>query len=336
MINFGKRRFVPYEDLGEERNVVVDGAGNTHTEITLSHWPKSGTPRALKADSSAEIVFNYLDNPAFHVGATAVTNNHFDEDGLVGIYTLLEPEAAGPLRDILVSVAHAGDFKVCRGRRAARIAFAISGFADAARSPLGAAFFDQPDDALCGALYRELLPRLPELLDYPDHFEKLWRAEDDAFAASQAALETGDVRIEEDTVANLAVVTLAEGWSCRPDGDAAAPDELVHPMTVNGATRCNRILTVQGRRYAFAYRYESWVQYMSAWIPPRVDLAPLAKALSADEPGRARWRADDVSAVRPRLALHGAEESAIALEDFRARLAGHLASATPAWNPYDG
>ena len=48
---------------------------------------------ALRADTSAEIVFNYLETPSLHVDVDAVSNNHFDEDGLIGIFTL---DAAGP------------------------------------------------------------------------------------------------------------------------------------------------------------------------------------------------------------------------------------------------
>ncbi|MDH3475151.1 MAG: hypothetical protein OEM59_15840, partial [Rhodospirillales bacterium] len=108
-----------------------------------------------------------------------------------------------------------------------------------------------------------------------------------------------------------------------------------HRMALHNATRCNRVLTQQGRRYAFTYRYESWVQYMSRPPPPRADLAPLAEALSAEEPGAAAWRFDGVDAIVPQLVLEGAEESAIAPEAFRERLAAFLAAAPPAWDPYD-
>ncbi len=70
------RHFVAYEELSRTPNIVVDGSGNAATVITLSHWPKSGTPQALKADTSTEIVFNYLATPRFHVTASKgfVTN----------------------------------------------------------------------------------------------------------------------------------------------------------------------------------------------------------------------------------------------------------------------
>jgi len=41
-------------------NIIVDGAANLGTELALSHWPNSTTPQELRADLSAEIVFNYL------------------------------------------------------------------------------------------------------------------------------------------------------------------------------------------------------------------------------------------------------------------------------------
>ncbi|MDP7452920.1 MAG: hypothetical protein QGE95_11700, partial [Arenicellales bacterium] len=86
--------FVPYEALGESPNIIVDGAPNDFTVLTLSHWPKSGTPIELKRDTSAEIAFAYLDTPTFHRNVDVISNNHFDEDGLVGLFTLLDPQLA--------------------------------------------------------------------------------------------------------------------------------------------------------------------------------------------------------------------------------------------------
>src|SRR5689334_15425029 len=81
-------RYVPFDDLGDTPHIIVDGDGNAHTTLTLSHWPGSPTPEPLKDDLSAQIVFHYLDRPEWHVPVSAVSNTHFDEDGLVGIYAL--------------------------------------------------------------------------------------------------------------------------------------------------------------------------------------------------------------------------------------------------------
>ena len=173
-------RYLPYAAASSEPNVIVDGTANDRTLITLSHWRKSGTPADLMADTSTAIVLNYLDRPDLHVPADVVSNNHFDEDGLVGIYALLEPDAAASRRDLLIDVAEAGDFGVCTSRRAARIAFAISAHADPATSPFPRSVFDRPAPLIDEGLYRALLDVLPRLLADIDAYRSLWGPEDAA------------------------------------------------------------------------------------------------------------------------------------------------------------
>lgn len=336
MITEPLRHFVPYDDLGDTPNIVVDGAGNAATAITLSHWPKSGTPKALKADTSAEIVFNYLDSPEFHVTATAVSNNHFDEDGLAGLYALTEPQAAIAMRDLVIAVAEAGDFGRASDRWAARIAFTISAFANPDCSPLSRAIFALPYSEKCAALYRELLPRLGEMMADPGRFEEYWVREDQALADSERAMERGDVTIEERRDVDLAIVRIAEGRTSETARGYSWPAaDGCHSMAINNVTNYNRILVQQGRRYVFGYRYESWVQITEKPPLPRADLAPLAEGLTRDEPGAAEWRFDGVSDIKPRLRLSGATESAIPPDVFAARLEEFLATAPPAWDPYD-
>jgi hypothetical protein len=291
------------------------------TLITLSHWPKSGTPKALKADSSAEIVFNYLDSPEFHVEAQAVSNNHFDEDGLVGVYALVEPQKALAHRQLLIDVAWAGDFGVCRDRTAARIAFAIGAHYDPARSPLDRAIFDLPYPEMCGRLYEEMLPRFESIYGQIERFKDLWRDEDAALTASQDALEGGAISIEEFPEADLAVVRVGEGVQ-------------LHEMTVHGATDCTRILELHDEGPLFRYRYESWVQITSRPIRPRADLAPLAEALTAEE-SQGHWTFDGVDQITPKMRLEGAGQSALSSDELVRRFVDFLAEAPPAWDPYD-
>ncbi len=64
--------------------------------LTLSHWPRTATPRGLARDLSAEIAFAALDRGARWRGARAVSNDHFDTDGLAGLFALADPEARPP------------------------------------------------------------------------------------------------------------------------------------------------------------------------------------------------------------------------------------------------
>jgi hypothetical protein len=101
-------RFPPYPALEATPNVIVDGAAQSASLITLSHWPHSGAPAELKDDLSTEIAFHYLDQPMFRVDADVVSNNHSDQDGLVGVYTLVDTDNARARRELLIDVAAAG------------------------------------------------------------------------------------------------------------------------------------------------------------------------------------------------------------------------------------
>jgi hypothetical protein len=97
-------RYIPYQELKELPNIIVDGSGNQHSVLVLSHWPHSGTPQEFKDDLSAQIVFRYLDRPDLQVSVEAVSNNHFDQDGLISLYTIFNPEQAQGQRDLLIDI----------------------------------------------------------------------------------------------------------------------------------------------------------------------------------------------------------------------------------------
>ena len=88
----------------------MDGSPTDGTLLCLSHWPGIGSPARFAADLSAEMAFSYLEAFDQHPGAAAVSNNHFDQDGLVGVFALASPADALTRRDLLVEVARAGDF----------------------------------------------------------------------------------------------------------------------------------------------------------------------------------------------------------------------------------
>ena len=315
-------RFIPYP-IATIPNVIVDGARNGHTVLTLSHWPKSGSPAALRADTSTAIVFNYLDAPAYHVDAEAVSNNHFDEDGLVGIFALLQPAFAQRHRDLLLDVAQAGDFGVFERRAAARVAFALSAYADPDSSPLPADLFSRPYPVLAGELYIRLLDVLPKLIVGVEDYRALWEREDAKLTASEELLDHGVIAIEERHDIDLAIVRL--------------PEDLAecHPFALHSRTRCGRVLLLRGRRAELQYRYESWVQLASRKPAPRVDLSELASELTGDETTGGRWVFDRVEQITPRLHLEGNAQTSVPLDAIVKRVEHHLRTGRPAWDPYD-
>jgi hypothetical protein len=326
-------RYAPYADAATEPNVIVDGAPTSATVLTLSHWPHSRVPAGLEADLSAQMAFAYLARLDLHGSAEVVSNNHFDQDGLVSVFALVNPSAALARRDLLVDVAAAGDFATYRWRDAARVSMTIAAYADPARSPLGPAPADY--DEWAAALYEELLGRLVEICDHPDQYRHMWADEDATLAESERLIAAGSVRIDEAPDLDLAEVNVPDD-APRAGGHRFTSQWVagLHPIAVHNATQCLAVVSVRGRHYEFAYRYESWVQYRTRRPRPRVDLGPLAEKLSADETCGGRWVFEGAGALIPRLYLAGADESSVSPARFRSMLEAYLQSAPPAWDPY--
>jgi hypothetical protein len=326
--------FVPYSQANVP-NIVVDGSSNAHTLLTLSHWPRSGTPSELKADTSAEIAFRYLDSAKFHVACDVVTNNHFDQDGLVGVFVLIDPLTAARYRDLLIDVASAGDFGVFQRRDAARINFAVSSLADPEISSFPKSIFDLRYPEMAAELYVRLLEVLPRLIAEPETFKPLWEDEDATLSESETLIANGTATIEENADLDLAIVRIPERlMESRTHRFASSQQRAFHPLAINNATTCTRILIVQGQHAEFQYRYESWVQLVSRKPPARVDLDALAREFNLLEHG-GNWIFDGVDAITPRLRLEGKHETSIPLNVIIEKLEQNLRAGPPAWDPYD-
>jgi hypothetical protein len=291
--------YVPYCDLAGRPNVIVDGSATDGTRCTLSHWPHSGTPRALKADLSAEIAFNYLDTPAAQVDAEFVSNNHLDEDGVVGVYALVAPDHAQRHRNVLIEAARAGDFTTTQSRAGARLAFAIGAL-----------------DERFGS-YDGVLDALPAVLDDLDGARELWAEEDAQLEQALAFVERGGIAVEEHTDLDCSLVT----------ADALP----AHPIALYNAVRGFCVVTLVPGRPAIEYRYESWVQFVSRPVRARRDLRPLAATLSAED--GVEWTSDAPGDLTVTCAPRGA--STLAPERVRDLMLAHLRDAPAAWDPFD-
>jgi hypothetical protein len=325
--------YVPAHRLAGRPHVVVDGSPVEGTTLTLTHWPGYPAPEGMEADLSAQMAFRYLRSPrALHGEATAVTNNHFDQDWLVGVFALVDPTAALAREELLVDLAAAGDFGTYTIRDAARISMTLAGWADASRTPLE---LPSDDSDRVAALYTEALGRLPELVAHPERFRDLWDEEDAALTASEKLLASGRIDIDERPELDLAIVDLPDDAGLY-GGHRFAHEWVsgLHPMALHNATRGLTLLVRQGRRYELTYRYESWVQYRSRPVRARRDLGALAAELSAEEPGAATWRYDGSGALAPSMRLHGADESAIEPDEFLRRLDAFVATAPADWDPF--
>jgi hypothetical protein len=287
--------FVPQEELAGAPHVVVDGPRLPGTVLSLSHWRDSGTPDALRDDTSALIVLRYLAAGADGPEVAAVTNNHYDEDGLFAIWLLLaRPPGGSPERALAVAAAEAGDFGTWTDPWAPRVAIAAMAMAERGSTP-----FPEVGRILAGAgpvdpagrLYRAILPRTEGLLADPARYRMLWRPRWTRIEADIALLDAGEATIEDVPAADLAVVRTPRA---------------LDPMALHPRTPRMRILTaLPDGTVTVTYRYETWVDYASRPLSPRVDLTPVAARLQARERHPVRWLFEGVQVIMPRLMAAG-------------------------------
>lgn len=309
-----------YTELAGIPHVVVDGAAQAGTELVLSHWPGAPTPEPLRADLSAEIAFNYLDHPEFHVDLPYVTNNHFDQDGLIAIFTLTDPDAAMARRERMIDVARAGDFSTFHHRDAARAAITLARLGNEAS----------------GDPYDEVLPRLIEVVDHVEHFRDLWADEDAHITATERAIAAGEIGIGTRPDLDLAIVSVPPEWSERTVHQFTTTHTgAAHPMAINNATEHLAVATIGPHAPTFQYRYETWVHLTSRRPRPRVDLADLATRLTREDQRGGHWVFDGVTSLSPALHRVRSAETAITAGRFLELVIDDLAAAVVTWSPYD-
>src|SRR3984893_4997174 len=104
--------------------------GTVPNSIHFSHWQGNETPAEVKADTSTEIALNLVASPRrseLTKGIKLVTNNHFDTDGILSVWTVLHGPAALDLHDQLIAAAEAGDFSEFTTEAAVRVSLTIQG-----------------------------------------------------------------------------------------------------------------------------------------------------------------------------------------------------------------
>ena len=324
--------FSPYAPAASEPNVVVDGPPTVGTTLTLSHWPGSPeVPADLQADLSAQMAFRYLGRrKPLHGSAKVVSNNHFDQDGLVSVFALTQPEAALGRRALLEDLAAAGDFGTFVHRDAARASMVISAFASGDRSPLGPPPRDDAD--MVAWLYEEGLGRLVELVDHVERFRDVWAEEDAELTQSEAAIADGSLVIHEHPDVDLAVVSIPEGRRWSGHRFLGRRFRGLHPMALHNNTERTALLVHDGASPRFTYRYEGWVTFRSRAIRPRVDLGPIAEELSAAD--TTAWSADPVDVLTPEMAPVDDTASSLSPSAVVEIVGRHLAGAPPAFDPF--
>jgi len=287
------------EALANVPKLSVDGT--VDNSIHFSHWQGNTTPAELKADTSTEIALNLVSSPnraALTNGIELVTNNHFDTDGVLSVWTVLNGERALRYHDLLVSAAEAGDFSEYSSDDGVRVSIAIQGSDQASPnnddgSPLARLLAGQEIDDDARA-YELVLPEVERLLTNINDYESLWREGWEIVAAAIESFERGESKVTE--YSKISLITLVPALF---DGTGFSPTRHAAPYTAiskyaHGELFLIAIPTGSGWFYRLDYPYYSWAETVVRPQIKRRDLSGALQLLNDKESSRdGRWQMDD-------------------------------------------
>ncbi|MBI3803619.1 MAG: hypothetical protein HY282_07625 [Nitrospirae bacterium] len=243
----------------------------------LSHWKGNQTPPPLKADTSTEIVLRYLAHPnpkQFFPQVSIITNNHFDTDGLLSVWALLNPKKAEPMAGRLIAAAEAGDFASFSSEEGVQMNLLIEALAGSKESPLYSQreAYTGPKETF---LYKMILPMLPDLFRRKDEYRGLWRESYDSIVQSMELFEKGTIGVEEHEPEGLSVII---------DEQRPARQAIDHHC------QGNLFLVIEDREreeggfgYELEYRYYAWADTVTRPPIQPIPMERLAEHLNRHE-----------------------------------------------------
>ena len=273
------RQYTP--DLQNVDKIIVDG-NQCGVGLQLSHWPGNTTPAQFKADLSLEIVLRLLDSPgaATRLSDVAlVTNDHYDTDGLLAAWALLNPAEAPRHAAALRAAAEAGDFYEFTSPEAVQFDLVVRAFESPERSPLPVRT-DESREQRWQRATETVFAEMPALLYEPDRYRSLWEEDYRKFLEKISLLQRGFVAVREWPAERLSVISTKFA---------------LNHFTRNIACKGHRILETsegsEGRTYELHYREFLWYDIVSRPHSPKHLLLRAAEELNGMESRSAsgRW-----------------------------------------------
>ena len=289
------------EAIANSPKLSVDGT--VPNSVHFSHWNGNETPAELKADTSTEIALNLVASPnrsSLTRNIKLVTNNHFDTDGVLSVWTVLNGERAMQYRQLLIDAAEAGDFSEYSSKDGICVSLAIQGTDgvvpnDDSVSPLARWVANESvtDDARA---YELVLPKVESLLTNVAAFEELWRDGWNRISTAIHSFERGQSRAIELGGTGVSLITLDGAIFSTAGFD---PTRHSAPFTAIAKFAKGKLFVVampsnNGWFYRFDYPYYSWAETVVRKRVGRRDLSNVINQLNEKEPSTAgRWRTDD-------------------------------------------
>ncbi len=297
--------FIPFSDIQQYRGVLVVDSYHPRGFV-LSHWRGAPKLPQLHDDTSTGIVLNALkaDLPQLHTHRY-VTNNHFDIDGFLGIWSLMNPALALAHEELLRKMALMGDFRemqleIEEDHLALKLVCWIN---TVERNRFYAPFASyaprQSEVKQCVDKYLYFLEAFGNVLQHPDTYYNNWVLEYEQVVRDWQIIQSSRSAVSLEKDIRLLVVE--------------TPEPLHYYALFGLSNTADAVLCLySGNRFELEYKYTSWIDTATRFSFPRLDLQPLVEELNQLESSPYRWNADKITDTGPILRL---QEKALTKEE---------------------
>lgn len=280
--------FVPYHQADPSRCIVVDG--QLTDAFPLSHWRGNNIHEHLADDTSAAIVLNAIQRNIPQLQFPQVTANHYDIDGLVGVWSLLHPQKALKHDLLLRHVALIGDFREVEpdnplSMLALKIVLALNHLEKKQFYP---PFGEKQEAEACVNKFQTFIPLFSQLIEDVEQFRDAW--EEDWKKIMHGLNIARNATVTHHSSIRLTEIHLAEPISYYAFTWLAKDADMI-------------LSVYPQQRYELEYRYTTWVDAAKRKTFPRMHLYPLVEILNEREIAPFRWIAEDILDTGPVLRL---------------------------------
>ena len=290
--------FIPFSDVQKHEDVLVVDCYHPRGFV-LSHWRGSPKLPHLHDDTSTGIVLNAIkaDLPQLYTHQH-ITNNHFDVDGFLGIWSLMNPQLALKHESLLRKMALLGDFReMDLQTEEDELSLKLVCWINTVETkrfyaPFASYAPRQSEVKLCVPKYYFFLKAFEDVLLNPEAYRKDWIKEYEQVKANWHTLLSDKCILTLERDIRMLVVESPEPLHYYALFGYSAPADIVLSLYSNN-------------RYELEYKYTSWVDTASRPSHPRLDLQYLARQLNQLEESSYQWAADKITDTGPILRLQG-------------------------------
>ena len=289
------KSFIPFHQIREYKSVIVVDSLYKKT-FALSHWRGALKLKNLHADTSAGICLNAIRANIPEIAYPYLTNNHFDVDGFLGIWSLMNPVLALENAEALILAALIGDFRELDWTHPnADFALKLVCWLNTQEKerfypPFGFKALGQNEAKICVQKYEFFLPRFEEVLRNIDAFREEWADE-----YEQVKLHTDILKRAESQVSIIGDIRLLI---------VETPEPLHYYALFGESSNCDMVLCMyDDQRYELEYKYTTWVDTATRYAFPRLHLKNLAEKLNRLEKNSSVWAYDSIMDTGPALRL---------------------------------